>query len=563
MRRINIITTTICVALILMVGKTVRAQSEAVTPVGSLNIVKVVNPPILRMEGQVEFSEPSGNRAIDADEQCTLRLKVRNTGMGDGYGLKGRIRAKGSVPGVTVRDVPLPTLRVGESYTVQFPLEAGMNTEDGIAEYYLSIEEPNGFNLPEVPVTVATRAFQEPMVEFRGHIIENGAVTLAKNVPYTMQVLVQNTGRGIAEQVNVSMVLPEGVYQLNEQDALRNAQLTSGQSHTVRYTFVVPQAYAESTLLVTIRISERYGKYSKNGQLSFDLRSQTVADRTAITPIDDGPGEIVMASLGSDVDRDIPRTTATNNTLHVMIVANQNYRNEQLVSTALSDGRMVREYCVRTLGVPEKNVRLLEDRTSAEMQADVEDFGRTIRYNPDDRFIFFYFGHGMRHHDPAVADAYLMPIDGNSLRLEQTGVSRNWMMQQFEQAKPNQLVVYMESCFSGATESGGKLKYGENSSGLLLEDDVKTSFVGNIILLTASSHSQTANAYPQQQHNVFTYEFLKALKTSQGNVKWGELFDDVKRNTTRTAWNVLEREQEPSIVVSTTLGDAWKKWTVK
>ena len=554
---------TVSIILLLLAGKTAQAQSEATTPVGSLNIVKEVKPPILQMVGQVAFSEPSGNRAIDAGEHCKLSLKVKNTGMGDGYGLVGRIRAKSRVSGVTVRDVTLPTLKVGETYTVEFPLEADMRTEDGMADYFLSIEEPNGFNLPEVPVTVATRAFQAPMVEFRGHIVENGALTLAKNTPYTMQVLVQNTGRGTAEQVNVSLVLPEGVYQLDEEDALRNAQMTSGQSHTIKYTFIVPQNYSRSTLPVTIRISELYGKYSKNGQISFDLREQTVADRTAFTPIDNSSEEIVVASLGSDVDRDIPSIEANNSTLHVMIVANQNYRKEQPVSTALSDGRMTREYCVRTLGVPEKNVQLLEDRTSAEMQAAVEDFARTIRYNPNDRFIFFYFGHGMRDQDATVADAYLMPVDGSSLRLQQTGISRNWMMRQFEQSKPNQLVVYLESCFSGATESDQMLKYGENSSGLRLVDDVKTTFAGNIILLTASSQSQTANAYPRQHHNVFTYEFLKALKNSKGNVNWGQLFDDVKRNTTRTAWNELARDQEPSIVVSTTLGDAWKKWSVK
>ena len=563
MKGINIIVTVAIGALLLLAGKSVRAQSDAVTPVGSLNLVKEVKPPILRQVGQVTFSEPSGNRAIDAGERCKLNLVVENIGMGDGYGLVGHIRAKGGVQGVVVSDVPLPTLKVGESYTVEFPLEAGMGTEDGMAEYLLSIKEPNGFNLPEVPVTVATRAFQAPMVEFRGHIIENGALVLARNIPYTMQVLVQNTGHGPAEQVNVSLGLPDGVYQLDEKDALHNSQMLPGQSHTVKYTFIVPQNYTLGTLPVTIHISEQYGKYSKNGQIRFDLREQTVADRTAFTPIDDRPEEIVVESLGSDVDRDIPRTVGTNSTLHVMIVANQNYRKEQSVSTALSDGRITREYCVRTLGVPEKNVQLLEDRTSAEMQAAIEDFARTIRYNPNDRFVFFYFGHGMRDQDPKVADAYLMPVDGSSLRLQQTGVSRNWMMRQFEQSNPNQLVVYLESCFSGATEKNHMLKYGENSSGLRLVDDVTTSFTGNIILLTASSQSQTANAFPRQQHNVFTYEFLKALKKSRGNVCWGQLFYEVKCNTTRTAWNELARNQVPSIIVSTTVGDAWKKWTVK
>ena len=224
----------------------------------------------------------------------------------------------------------------------------------------------------------------------------------------------------------------------------------------------------------------------------------------------------------------------------------------------------MREYCVRTLGIPAGQVQLLENRTSAQMQADVESFAKSMRINNGDRFMFFYFGHGMHDADPQVADAYLIPIDGTSVRLRQTGVSRNWMMTQFEKSKPTQLVVYLESCFSGgvsgSSSNNENLGYSENSSGLRLQDDIDNNFKGNIILLSASSNKETANAYTSQNHNVFTYEFLKALKQSGGNITMGELFAAVQRATTRTAFNELGRDQTPSVTVSTTLGDNWKQW---
>lgn len=550
------------VALLLPWNANVQAQSEAVTPVGSINIVKEVKPPILQLQGQVAFFEPSGNNAIDANEQCSIRLTVKNTGMGDGYGLKARIRTRNSVPGVSVKDVTIPVLKVGESYTVVYPVAANMNTTDGTAEFLVGIEEPNGFSLPDVALKVPTRAFIAPMVEFRGHTVENGALTLARNIPYTIQVLVQNTGQGLADRVNVSLNLPDGVYQLGEVDGLHGGQLTPGQTKTIKYTLIIPQSYSQKTLPISVRISESYGRYSKDGNISFEVRDQRQED-IIISRRDEASPEIRIASLGSDVDRDIPRVAANNSTLHVMIIANQNYSDEKDVSTALSDGRMMKEYCVRTLGIPEKNVQLKENRTSAQMKGDVEAFCRTMRVNEGDRFYFFYYGHGMRSKDQNVADAYLVPVDGTSLRLEQTGVSRNWMMSQFEKAKPSQLVVCLESCFSGATESDNMLAYSEGSSGLRLVDDVKNTFKGNMVLITASSQAQTANAYPSQQHNVFTYELLKSLKNNKGEINWGDFFESVKRSTTRTAWNELGREQEPSITVSSTLGDAWKKWSVK
>lgn len=543
----------------------VQAQSEAVTPVGSINIVKEVKPPILQRQGEVVFVEPSGNRTIDAFEQCTLRLTVKNNGMGDSYGLKARIRTKSNVPGITIKDnVALPVIKVGDTYTVEFPITANMNTADGTADFLLGIDEPNGFNLREVAIRVPTRAFQTPLVEFRGHIIEGGPLALERTYPYTMQVLVQNTGRGEAERVNVSLGLPDGVYQVKEVDGLHDAKLASGQSHTVKFTFIVPQNYTQNTLPVTIRISERYGRYSKDGQITFDLIPQKI-DSLIVEPPDvtGQDKDITIATLGSDVDRDIPRVKANNNTLHVMIIANERYSDEKNVSTALSDGRMMKRYCVQILGIPEKNVQLRENRTNAQMKGDMEDFCRTMRINSGDRFYFFYYGHGMHSMDQDVADAYLIPVDGTSLRLEQTGVSRNWMMKQFEKAKPNRLVVCLESCFSGATENDSMLAYSKGSSGVRLVDDVKGDFTGNIVLITASSQAQTANAYPSKQHNVFTYELLKALKNNKGETNWGDFFKNVKENTSRTAWNELGREQEPSITISSTLGDAWKNWSVK
>ena len=265
-----------------------------------------------------------------------------------------------------------------------------------------------------------------------------------------------------------------------------------------------------------------------------------------------------QSASDDDIETNIPSTRISNANTHVMIVANQDYKVEKKVTTALNDGRLMKEYCIRTLGIPANQVELRENRTSSEMKDDVEDFAKTIRYNKGDRFIFFYFGHGMHSPDVNSADAYLLPVDGNSERLERTGVRRNWIMKQFGEANPTQMVVYLESCFSGATSDNGMLNYSEKSSGVRIKDNVETSFKGNIILLTASSQSQTANAL--DRHNVFTYEFLKELQRCKGNTTWGTLFDKVEQETGRKAWNALKRDQKPSVTPSPTLGNGWRNW---
>lgn len=265
-----------------------------------------------------------------------------------------------------------------------------------------------------------------------------------------------------------------------------------------------------------------------------------------------------LSTSDSDIDRTIPQTAVTNAHTHVMIIANQNYSTEKPILTAINDGKLMKEYCVRTLGIPESQVTLLMNRTNAQMYGDVEDFAKTIRIHNDDNFLFFYFGHGMHNQDANTKDAYLIPVDGSSQRLERTGISRNWMMEQFSKSKPSQMVVYLESCFSGATSDNGMLSYSENSSGVRIKDVVDNSFQGNIVLVTASSQSETANAL--DRHNVFTYSFLKELQNSKGKLDWGSMFDKVKTETTKKAWDSLRRDQTPSITPSSTIGNNWRNW---
>lgn len=268
-------------------------------------------------------------------------------------------------------------------------------------------------------------------------------------------------------------------------------------------------------------------------------------------------GTRTMAS-DDDIETNIPIVGISNSDVHVMIIANQKYKKEKEVATALNDGRLMKEYCIRTLGIPASQVKLLENQTMSEMESDVEDFAKTIHYNKGDRFLFFYFGHGMHSQDANSSDAYLLPIDGNSERLGRSGVGRNWMMKKFEDEKPSQMVVYLESCFSGATSDNGMLDYSKHSSGVRIKDVIDDSFKGNIILLTASSQSQTANAL--EKHNVFTYVFLRELQHSKGKITMGALFDKVAQETGRKAWNSLEREQQPSVTPSSTIGNGWREW---
>ncbi len=265
----------------------------------------------------------------------------------------------------------------------------------------------------------------------------------------------------------------------------------------------------------------------------------------------------------SDVDLKVPVTNTRNDNTFVLIVANQDYQHENKINTALNDARVMKEYCEKTLGISEKHIYMYENQSWKNMNNSIENFAKTMQLNQGAKFLVFYFGHGMASPDPNVEDAYMLPIDGSSQQLVRDGISRNNMIESFAKQNPTQLVIYMESCFSGSTNTGEMLAYSRNSSGVRLTPKA-TPFRGNIILLSASSNAETANAYPEQGHNVFTYEFLKELQRTKGEGTLGEIFANVQLNTARTANNELGgKQQTPTFQTSTTMGDAWKSWTLK
>ena len=171
----------------------------------------------------------------------------------------------------------------------------------------------------------------------------------------------------------------------------------------------------------------------------------------------------------------------------------------------------------------------------------------------------------------------LVPVDSrstvNEAQLKKICVSRSEMMSRFAAANPRQLVVYLESCFSGANSgttaasmddaARDMMKYSEGTSGLRLSDEAELGFGGNIILLSACSSRETACALPAEGHNAFTFEFLKALKRTGGNTTWGQLFNDVQVATQQVAKVERKLDQTPSVTASVSIADKWKDWRVK
>ena len=401
----------------------VIAQSEAVTPKMSFSITKEVKPPLWQIVEEPYFSDADGNRAIDANEQCKIIMKVKNIGKGDGVGLTAKISVAGTRDGIMVSNRKLPVIKVGETATVEFPFKSDMQTADGEAVFTVFIDEPLGFNTEPYKLRVRTRKFQAPLIVVKDYVVSgaNGGV-LEKQKPFSIEILLQNIQYGSAENVTVELKYPQNVYNTGGQDLFSFPQWSAGEAKKMNFELLVNGRYEGTSLPLKVVINEKYGKYGQNKDIVLNLNQPLVDSRViSVAPQVSQPG-IADVQLRSDVDRNIPQTGKTNSHRFALIIGNQDYHSwqkglnsEQDVPFATEDARMFKEYCEQVLGVEARNIVLLTDATAAKMNQEIDYITRLASRDPQAEILFYYAGHGLP--DEQTKEPYLIPVDVNATSL--------------------------------------------------------------------------------------------------------------------------------------------------
>ena len=529
------------------------------------NNLRHIQLPKFEVIGNVSFVEPSSlmkNGEIDAGETCKIMMKVRNIGEATASGLIATIVATGNRKGLSLNSMKVEDIPVGKERIIEFPIVAGIDLEEGSVDLGVSLAEPHGMGTETFQMNIKTRAFRAPMVAVTNYAaISNQSSILRKTEPFDFQVVVGNIEKGPAEDVSIDIKFPENVLFVGGTNKLEHLSLRPGEEKDLACQLVVSQAYSSNKVPITISLNEKYGKYAKSETVTLTLK-QEMNKKIVVTPYT-MPENVKSSSrqLSSDVDRNIPETDTPNPNTYVLIIANSQYQDEPHISTALNDGETMWKYCRQTLGVPEENITLKINQTLGQMRIDVKSFAKTMDMWPDARFLVFYFGHGMT--DKPTGKTYMLPVDGTSEHLEECCYLRDEMLSLFGQYKTRGTLIFMESCFTGATADGDMLSYSKGSSGAKIAPGDASISEGNIVLFSASSGTQTASAYEKEQHNLFTYCLLKNLQESKGDISLGELFDRAREETRQTAHKVLGREQEPSVISAPEVGDTWKNWTLK
>lgn len=262
----------------------------------------------------------------------------------------------------------------------------------------------------------------------------------------------------------------------------------------------------------------------------------------------------------SDIDDNIPLSNTKNNKTFAIIISNEKYIDEDVpdVSYSINDGKSFREYCTRTLGIPLKNIKLLENATFNQIRSGINGIcDKANAFDGEASIIVYYSGHGMPNEKNG--NAYLLPIDG-SFKDYRTAIGIEDIYKQLGEINTKQTTVFLDACFSGTSRDGKNML--PEARGVIVKTKPAQP-TGNTIIFSASQGDETSHPYKKKKHGMFTYFLLKKLQETKGQVSLGELGIYVSQQVRQHSIMEVGKSQSPTINVSNKLVNNWKSLTLK
>jgi len=252
----------------------------------------------------------------------------------------------------------------------------------------------------------------------------------------------------------------------------------------------------------------------------------------------------------SDVDNVPLIRPPANRNAYAIVIGIENYRQKlPKADFATADAKIMAEYLIKVMGYSEENVVLLTNEKA--LQSDFTKYFEKWLHNnveKDGTVFIYYSGHGAP--DPKTGGAYLVPYDGDPAFIAETGYSLKRMYDALGRLPAKDIVVALDSCFSGA---GGRSVIAKGARPLVMNLHSNMAASSNMTILSASSGEQISSTYDEKGHGLFTYFMLKGIKNEgvvkpDGSIRMDALFGYIKPQVERIARKQYNNEQTPQLM---------------
>lgn len=504
------------------------------------------------------FIDGNNNQVIDAGESFAIQFTITNQGKGDAYNLRLRFSEQQGYDeyfdGPRELDGGNILAGASKSYTFRYLVKKEMPT--ALAKINIYAFEANGFDANPAELVVNTLEYAMPRLQVADYMfVANEGSTITRNGGGQLKLALQNLGAKTARNVKVNFKLPRNIFAV-EQSEMTVDSIAPGDVTVLDYAFVVNNRYDGDSLAVMVNVTEDTHSSNLNEAYKVKLGEYLAASSTVDFGKDVSKRTVDAKDFhfgfDSELLKDVP-VGATNPHRYALVIGNEDYSRtganaEINVPYAVNDAYVFGEYCKRTFGVPDKQIKVIPNATAGIMHEMLGWLVSMASTDPEAELIFYYSGHG--NNDEATKEPYLLPVDitGKNIRL---GISLSDLYRQLATYPVKGAYVFLDACFSGGYKSQAPLIA---QKGVRVVPKVGVP-QGHTLSFSSSSGDQTSSVYHDKKQGYYTYFLIKAIQNAKGNLTMKQLFEktnaDVKRATA-----LIGKMQEPQCMASPT----WTGW---
>jgi len=535
-------------------------------------VVPPGKPPLLKITN-LTFIDTNGDKILSAEEKGKIVFDIENTsGAGKGYGVVVNVSSSKDIDIKFDKEIEIGDIEPGQKKSVEINVSAGMDVPTGDVVLNLKVDEATGFGAEPKQIVFKTEEIKSPKLEIAKIEIDDkfypdrqdklsvgngdGIIQPGESVEVMLTVVNKGLGNTKNSSARIISYSRDVTFRSNIAD-LELGDIKPGECREIKFVFSIPKTYTGSDVLkFNLKILDERERFST--EIPFELTLGKIYEKIEVVKIEGKQTEmkpVVIPTFGDELLTLPAVQPVVSQDAVGVIIGIKNYKHKDVpeVEYALKDASLVKEYFINVLGIPKENIIYIENPTQSDF---IRVFGTRDDYKgelynyikPNKSEVFIYYtGHGAP--DVETKTAYFVPSDCHPNYVKLNGYSLDLFYENLSKLPAKSVNVIIDACFSGGSEKGMLIA----KASPLMVVPIADKFVENINIFTSSSGDEISSWYPEKNHSLFTYFFLRALqgeadKNKDKSLNFAEIEDYVKENVSFLARKMYGRKQTPKFI---------------
>jgi hypothetical protein len=513
--------------------------------------------PLLRITSELLDEDYDG--LFQAEEDLTLKITLTNHGEGTAENIQVKLRNEANIDALT-SNWHIKSLSPAEQTNneISFKLTRDFNSDE--LEIKITSDEQDGYSADSVNISYDVVPWTTPTLQL---VASQHQPELMAGTTTTLEYYLENTGVYPVRKLSVTSELSHPGLTVLEQQWPETYQLI--QPNIPKQLILRIKASPDydtrqqADINFVVRDKAHHNQSSQYQTLA-SFEKQVLPGATRYQFGNTAPRVVKRAQQITIKDGYAPLlsdnpTKQPNN--YALVIGNRDYTQLDLpVPYAQNDAKLMHQVFKKAVGIPEEQILQLNNATLAEFSTMFGSEGypgrlQTIvnNHSQDVGTLYVYYsGHGIPAKNRNWA-AYLMPSDGNADYIEHSGYSLDKLYQQLALVNADNIVVFLDACFSGQSPQGSLFP---NTSPGILKLPILPNIINDsrISVLSAAGAEDMGLWLDQAEQGLFTTYLARGLsgRADDGNKQLSlqELYYYVKQKVVSAA-DRLSRSQTPTL----------------